>query len=286
LELDKAQQSSFSGKEISRSQLDYAVNDVKVLEPIFRRQAEKLAQEGLAAAALLEFAIAPAVADMELAGMLLDLGKLRILKKTLEARLAELQARLHELVGEKEPTLFGDISKVNFNSPAQVKEIFAKLGISLESTGIEVLSKIDHPLARTLVEHRKASKLLSSFIKPLPDHISKHTGRIHPDFYQTGTEAGRFTCEKPNVQQIPKEQEWRDLFTAPAGYQIITADYSQIELRIMAEFSQDPAFLDAYHHGRTCTPGQPQKCLAYPWTRYPKNSEMWPRPSTLASVTG
>ncbi len=249
LELDKAQQNSFSDKEISRSQLDYAVNDVKVLEPIFRRQADKLAQAGLADAALLEFAIAPAVADMELAGMLLDLGKLRILKKTLEARLAQLETELHELAGEKEPTLFGDMSKVNFNSPAQVKEIFANLGISLESTGIGVLSKIDHPLARTLVEHRKVSKLLSSFVKPLPDHINKHTGRIHPDFYQTGTEAGRFTCEKPNAQQIPKEQEWRDLFTAPAGYQIITADYSQIELRILAEYSQDPAFLDAYHHG-------------------------------------
>jgi DNA polymerase-1 len=250
LELDKAQRSSFAGQEISRSQIDYAVKDVEVLEPIFRQQSERLVAEGLVDAALLEFSIVSAVADMELAGMLLDLSKLGSLKKTLEAKLVELEGRLHDLAGEKEHTLFGDTPKINFRSPVQVKELFAKLGISLESTGIEVLSKTDHPLARTLVEHRKVSKLLSSFIKPLPDHISKHTGRIHPDFYQTGTEAGRFTCENPNVQQIPKEQEWRDLFTAPLGYRILTADYNQIELRILAEFSQDPAFLDAYHQGQ------------------------------------
>lgn len=250
LELDKSQQNSFSGDEISASQLDYAVNDVKVLEPIFRQQSEKLLKHGLANVALLEFAIVPAVTDMELAGILLDTGKLKVMENQLKAELTELERQLHELAGRKEHTLFGDLPKVNFRSPVQVKEIFANLGITLVNTGVEVLAKIDHPLAKTLVKHRKVSKLLSSFIKPLPNHINRHTGRIHPDFYQTGTEAGRFTCEKPNVQQIPKEQEWRDLFIAPVGYQIITADYSQIELRILAEYSQDPAFLDAYARGQ------------------------------------
>jgi DNA polymerase I len=241
MELDKNQQTSFQSGNLTQAQIDYAVQDVKVLEPIFQRQAKLLAQAGLVEVALLEFSIIPAIAQVELTGLLIDQDKLASMEQELERQLVVIEAQLHELVGD---------NSINYRSPAQVKRLFAGLGINLKSTGTEVLTKVHHPVARALVEHRKLSKLLSSFVKKLPGHIHPRTGRIHPDFYQTGTEAGRFTCEKPNVQQIPKEQEWRDFFMAPAGYQIITADYSQIELRIMAEYSQDPAFLDAYHQGQ------------------------------------
>lgn len=100
-----------------------------------------------------------------------------------------------------------------------------------------------------MVEYREASKLLSSFAKKLPAHINARTGRVHPEFLQCGTDTGRFSCHRPNLQQIPKEQAWRDLFVAPAGHKLITADYSQIELRILAEFSKDPNFIAAYRAG-------------------------------------
>jgi DNA polymerase-1 len=241
MNLDKSQQTSFQGDLLTHDQIVYAVKDVKVLEPIFQRQAKLLAQAGLVEVALLEFGIIPAIAQVEVAGLLIDQDKLASMEQELERQLVVLEDQLDELVG---------VNGINFRSPVQVKRLFAGLGINLESTGTEILTKVQHPVARAIVEHRKLSKLLSSFVKKLPGHIHPQTGRIHPDFYQTGTEAGRFTCEKPNVQQIPKEQEWRDLFTAPAGFQIITADYSQIELRILAEYSQDSAFLDAYHHGQ------------------------------------
>jgi DNA polymerase-1 len=141
-------------------------------------------------------------------------------------------------------------NSINFNSPVQVKSILHKLGYPVESTSTKILKKIDDPFAQTLVKHRKNSKLISSFINKLPNHINSVTGRIHPEFHQLGPEAGRFTCQNPNLQQIPKVQTWRDLFKAPEGYKILTADYSQIELRIMAEYSQDPAFLEAYRTGK------------------------------------
>jgi DNA polymerase-1 len=143
-----------------------------------------------------------------------------------------------------------DSGSINYRSPDQVRRTFQALGFRLRSTGIKELKKIDHPFAKTLVKHRKASKLLSSFVEALPKHINQKTGRIHPEFHQLGTDTGRFTCSKPNLQQIPKEQEWRDLFVAAPGHKIITADYSQIELRILAEFSQDPVFLEAYKAGK------------------------------------
>jgi DNA polymerase-1 len=143
----------------------------------------------------------------------------------------------------------GGISPINFNSPVQVKKILSKFGFKVKSTAIDYLKKIDHPFAKTLIEYRKLSKLTSSFIQKLPNHINPVTNRIHPNFHQLGTDTGRFTCQNPNLQQIPKEQHWRDLFKAPQGYKIITADYNQIELRILAEYSQDETFINSYKNG-------------------------------------
>jgi DNA polymerase I-like protein with 3'-5' exonuclease and polymerase domains len=183
---------------------------------------------------------------------LVNLDKLGILKSTLTSRIAyleeELQKQIKDLPLSNQKELFDN--GINFRSPAQVKTVLQALGFKVESTGIKALKKIDHPFAKTLLKHRKASKLLSSFVEALPKHVNQKTGRIHPEFHQLGTDTGRYTCSRPNVQQIPKEQEWRDLFVAAPGHKIITADYSQIELRILAEFSQDATFLEAYRTGK------------------------------------
>jgi DNA polymerase-1 len=254
-DLDKSQQTSFSENyELTKEQLIYAVNDVLALKPVFQKQRELLMKFGLVDTAMLEFSIIPAVVDIELSGMLIDVDKLSVMKKSCTEQLNELENQLNRYTetidkGGSQLKLFKNNS-INFNSPVQVKSILHKLGYSVESTAMEILKKIDHPFAQTLVKHRKNSKLISSFINKLPNHINPVTGRIHPEFYQLGTEAGRFTCQNPNLQQIPKVQTWRDLFKAPEGYKILTADYSQIELRIMAEYSQDPAFLEAYRAGK------------------------------------
>jgi DNA polymerase I-like protein with 3'-5' exonuclease and polymerase domains len=254
IELDKTLRTSFEkGQRLTPDQIQYAAWDVEVLEPIFQAQKKKLKELGLVGAALLEFSIVPAVAQIELNGMLVDLKKLEILKQTLTTRVAYLDEKLRNIVKDirlsDQGELF-DLGSINYRSPDQVRRTFHALGLRLRSTGIGTLKKIDHPFAKTLVKYRKASKLLSSFVEALPKHINPKTERIHPGFHQLGTDTGRFTCSKPNLQQIPKEQEWRDLFVAPPGHKIITADYNQIELRILAELSQDPVFLEAYHHGK------------------------------------
>lgn len=254
IDLDKGLQTSFMpGQPFTEDQIRYAADDVKHLEAIFRIQADAIAKEGLTETALLEFAITPAIVNIELAGVHLNINKLETMKIGLPKEKSRIEQELNDIVKATENIKINETfneKAINFNSPAQVKQILRDLGFDVPGTGIDIIEKINHPFTKTLVEYRKVSKLLSSFCEKLPKHINKVTGRIHPQFFQLGTEAGRFTCQKPNIQQIPHEQEWRDLFSAPEGRKIITADYNQIELRILAEFSQDPAFLDAYRTGQ------------------------------------
>ena len=254
IEMSKEEQTSFKvGQDLSEEQLKYAVNDVDVLPGIFEKQKLALFKAALIPTARLEFSIIPSVVEIDLEGVALDTEKLEKLKGGLAKKCSELHQTLSEMVEKhREPiegNLFGNKKAVNFNSPKQVKAILVKMGHNVKSTRIETLEKLDSDFARAMIKYRKTSKLLSSFVEPLPKHINSKTGRIHPEFKQMGADTGRFTCENPNLQQIPKEQEWRDLFVARPGYKILTADYSQIELRIMAEFSQDKAFLDAYRKG-------------------------------------
>ena len=254
IEMSKEEQTSFKvGQDLSEEQLKYAVNDVDVLPGIFEKQKLALFKAALIPTARLEFSIIPAVVEIDLEGIALNTEKLQKLKGGLAKKCRELQQTLSEMVEKhREPiegNLFRNKKAVNFNSPKQVKVILVKMGHNVKSTGIGTLEKLDSDFARAMIKYRKTSKLLSSFVEPLPKHINSKTGRIHPEFQQMGADTGRFTCKNPNLQQIPKEQEWRDLFVARPGYKILTADYSQIELRIMAEFSQDKAFLDAYRKG-------------------------------------
>ena len=255
VEMDKSEQTGFKkGQDLSENQIHYAVNDVEVLEGVFEKQKLELLQAGLIPTARLEFSIIPAVVEIELHGIEIDTQKLEVLKDALTKERDELQKELIRLSSgiadeDSQGDLFGRKNQINFNSPAQVKKILSKMGHNVESTGTGTLEKLDSDFARAMVKYRKTSKLLSSFVEPLPKHVNQKTGRIHPEFPQMGTDTGRFTCQNPNLQQIPHDQEWRDLFTARPGYKILTADYSQIELRIMAEFSQDKAFLEAYRKG-------------------------------------
>lgn len=250
IELDKNLQTSFkSGVEPSIEQLEYGLWDVLVLETIHQIQREILIEENLTRTASLEFAVIPIIAGIELNGMLLDREKLDWLRTVLIVELYDVEQEMEGLIKDLNPEYGKNLEMPCFNSPKQMIQLLNDFGFEVTSSAAGVLSRIDHPFAQNLMEYRKLSKLLSSFARPLPEFINKKTGRIHQSIFQLGTVTGRTSSSSPNLQQMPKKQKWRDLFIAQPGWKLITADYSQIELRILAEYSQDPKLLDAFHRG-------------------------------------
>ena len=238
-------------KEFSKEQLEYSAQDAFVLRGIFEKQFKKLQEEDLVDTAKLEFSVIPAVANMELYGSLIDQTKWREyiaeLRKKRDAINKEIQGDLRHLSPYSQVDLFGNVTDtINLDSPLQVLEVFKKLGEELPNTGEATLRKTNHPLASKLLEYRAYEKMITSFGESILQKIHPITGRLHPDFIQLGADTGRFACNNPNLQQIPADSGFRSCFIASPGYKLITADYSQIELRIMAEVSEDPAFLKAF----------------------------------------
>ena len=191
--------------------------------------------------------------EMERTGVLIDRAKLAAHSQQLGARIAELEAKAHELGGQP----------FNLGSPKQIGEIlFDKLGLPVvkktasgaPSTDEEVLEKLalDYPLPKMLLEHRSLSKLKSTYCDKLPATADKD-GRVHTNYGQAIAVTGRLSSSDPNLQNIPirtaEGRRIREAFIAPPGHRIISADYSQIELRIMAHISGDPGLLEAFGKG-------------------------------------
>jgi DNA polymerase-1 len=250
--LDKSVRTSFIDKtgEFSHDQLRYAARDALVLFTIYAQQREKLKQEKMLEVALLEFKTVIAVSEMELAGCLIDQGRWR---KIIDSAQAERDRSAHELgalLADAIPqqSLFGGPA-INLNSNTQLLETFGRMGLDLPDTMEATLQKHDHPAIKKLLEYRGFEKMLSAFGEKFLDLIHPTTGRIHPDFNQIGADTGRFSCTNPNVQQIPATSDFRACFVAAPGYKLITCDYSQAELRILAQLSEDPAFVEAFQSG-------------------------------------
>jgi DNA polymerase I-like protein with 3'-5' exonuclease and polymerase domains len=151
-------------------------------------------------------------------------------------------------------TLFGGPSRIelNLDSHVQLMAALKRRGIDLpDSTRNWKLQPLaeKHPEIKTLLEYRTVQKALTSYGENILTEINPVTGRIHANFHQIGAPSGRFACNSPNVQQVPHSIEYRRCFRAPAGRKFIISDYSQIELRILAEFSDDRAFIDAFNAG-------------------------------------
>lgn len=241
-----------AGGKITKDQLEYAALDVLVLFPIFGKQYAKIKEKSLTKTAKLEFAVLPVVGEMELRGTAIDVNKWRTNLESLKIKRDEMakkiQSEIRPLYKNSQADLFGNMGNVvNLNSQKQLMELFNdKLGLELPSTGVSFLQKAHHPVAQLLLEYRGYEKLLSSFGENLISKINKKTKRLHPDFFQLGTATGRFSCSNPNLQQIPRDATFRSCFLAKKGYKLINADYSQAELRILADYSRDPAFVKAY----------------------------------------
>ncbi|MDR3490495.1 MAG: DNA polymerase I [Gammaproteobacteria bacterium] len=199
----------------------------------------------------IELPLIPVLARIERNGVLIDVEKLKIQTEEIEKRLLELESEAYDLAD----------TKFNMNSPKQLQEIlFTKLNLPVlqktptgqASTADAVLQELalDYPLPKIIIEYRSLSKLISTYTKTLPEQIDSNTGRIHTSYNQTGAATGRLSSSDPNLQNIPirmaEGRRIRQAFIASPGCKIISADYSQIELRIMSHMSDDPALLSAF----------------------------------------
>ncbi|MEW5870405.1 MAG: DNA polymerase I [Chloroflexota bacterium] len=238
---------------------DYAAADAEVvlrLMPELKadlgdRQAEKLFVE-------LEMPLVKVLADMEMNGVAIDVHYLQRMSAELSQRLAELETQVHQAVGEP----------FNLGSPQQLSSaLFERLHISppdrtqrtkagFYSTSAEVLESLSgkHPVVDWVLEHRELSKLKSTYLDALPLQVNPRTGRVHTSYSQTGSVTGRIASSEPNLQNIPIRTELgrkvRDAFVASPGNLLLSVDYSQIELRIVAHMAGDKAMQAAFLAGQ------------------------------------
>lgn len=233
----------------------YAAEDAEIVyrvkgpleEALEKAGATKLFRE-------VEVPLVSVLARMEQNGILVDKEVLAAQGAEIREKLSIIERDLYELAGEE----------FNPNSPRQVAEVlFDRLGLPViertktgPSTSARVLSElaVHHPLPGKLIEYRELQKLLSTYIDRLPEAINPETGRIHTSFHQTSTATGRLSSSDPNLQNIPIRTEIgeriRRAFVAPEGSLLIGADYSQIELRLLAHLSGDPALIEAFREGK------------------------------------
>ncbi|SLM61169.1 DNA polymerase I [Dickeya aquatica] len=202
----------------------------------------------------IDMPLVPVLSRMERTGVLIDTAILAAHSQELTQRLAELEVQAHELAGEA----------FNLSSPKQLGAIlYEKLQLPVikktpkgaPSTNEEVLAELalDYPLPKLILEHRGLAKLKSTYTDKLPQMINPQTERVHTSYHQAVTATGRLSSSDPNLQNIPVRNEQgrriRQAFIAPEGFSILAADYSQIELRIMAHLSRDAGLLNAFSQG-------------------------------------
>jgi DNA polymerase I-like protein with 3'-5' exonuclease and polymerase domains len=253
--MDKTIRKSFVGVKgdgyLSPDQLTYAARDAHILFEIRNIQLAELKKMRMMQVAELEFQCVAAVGDMELAGVMIDVEKWRTILRGVTIERDRTAEELNGLLegAARQSTMFG-VPTINLNSGPQLMETFARLGVDLPDTSEATLTKAgDHPAIKKLLEYRSHEKTLSAFGEHLLGLINSATGRLHPNFQQYGADTGRFSCTDPNVQQIPATSDFRSCFVAAEGYKLVTCDYSQAELRILAELSGDVAFVEAFKGG-------------------------------------
>jgi DNA polymerase I-like protein with 3'-5' exonuclease and polymerase domains len=251
--VDKSMQVSDWSGRLTGAQYEYASKDAELMLPLYEKLSAGLHELSLEDVAALEFECVLPIAAMELAGMAVDVDCWRGLVVNLERAHDVLsdQLRRELAAGIPQLTLFGEPPNINLDSPTQVTEALGLMGIKVEGTRswqLQPLAK-EHPAIEKLLEYRSVQKLLSSYGLALLEHINPVTGRIHADFRQMGATGGRMSCSDPNLQQVPNTPEYRSCFRAPAGRKLVIADYSQIELRILADWSQDTSLVKALLSG-------------------------------------
>jgi DNA polymerase I len=223
------------------------------LAPVLRAQIEE--QQLDSVYEKIDRPLSAVIADIERHGIRVDPKELDTMSQAMEKEVRRLEKEIWQLAG----------SEFNVNSPTQLAEIlFDKLNLQTSarrgkakarSTAVDILEELSaqHPLPAKVIEYREIAKLKSTYVDALPKLIHPETGRLHTSFSQTGTATGRLSSSDPNLQNIPIRSELgrqiRAAFVAEKGKILLSADYSQIELRIMAHFSGDPVLIAAFRNG-------------------------------------
>lgn len=243
-------------KQMSEVALDeiarYAVQDAILPWHLKQKLEPQLEREELTKLfAEVEMPLVEILAEMEYHGIRVDTDRLRKLGEEFERRMQILEEQIYQLAGER----------FNIGSPKQLQEILfdklhlpsskkTKTGISTDSEVLEELAAI-HPLPAKIIDYRQYAKLKSTYVDGLATMVCPRTGRVHASFHQAVTATGRLSCSDPNLQNIPvrteEGREIRSAFVAEEGWRLISADYSQIELRMLAHFSQDERLCEAFH---------------------------------------
>lgn len=244
--------SNWSEPVLSRDQLRYAASDVAYLGPLRAEMKPKLAKAGLNRVAAIEFnAILPESA-IELAGFYLDKTMWRGLAAKHQGEAEDLRRRLlRELPSPTDQMMLpGFDPTFNIDSPPQMLKSLRKLGFDIKDTDKTTLALIagKSKVVQRLLQYRKVQKRIDQFGEEYLAHIDPQTGRVHADYYPMLL-TGRYASQNPNLQQIPREKVFRACFRAAPGHRIVGADYSQIELRVVAEISRDKALVETYQHG-------------------------------------
>jgi len=248
IKLDKTQQKSDWSGELSAEQLEYAMEDVTVLLPLADKLRTVVVEAKLERVVDVEMRVLPAMAWLWQSGAPFNAGAWQILAESAQAERATIEQELNDLAGTKD--LLGH-GTVNWSSPDQVKKLLAGRGHQVNGTGdaeLKGLADVE-PLCRLLLAYRDADKRADAFGTKFLKFVHPSTCRIHADFVQIGSKAGRMSCSKPNLQQIPRAEGYRACFRPSPGRCLIKADYSQIELRIAAEITQDARMLKVYQSG-------------------------------------
>lgn len=244
IELDKSMQSSFltPTRAFTQEQLKYAAADAEILPRLYEEQMEEILEGQFTRVMKLENLLVPIVSMMEFYGVKFSPDRLAPVIDREDKKAKLYEAKLFEIAGRT----------FNPRSPKQVKVIFhelaAKTGIDkmrVSSTGVDIIRYIKHPFAKNLLLYRKAYKLVSTYGIKLIEKM-EDDGRIHCNYKQYGASTGRFASSSPNLQNIPKDKEFRRVFIASDGYLFATVDYSQIELRLAGIVSGEPEILAEY----------------------------------------
>lgn len=251
-DMDKTLQKSDFSAEITAEQVEYAREDAAVLIPLYAHLYYALKDAGMDKVADVEMRALPAIAAMEHAGVAFDLDAWTALAVDAEAKRDALRQHMEELVlaqlGAND--LLGE-HRIDWESVQQVSELFKALGLDVADTRQETLERVRdaHPIVPLFMEYREASKRAGTYGKDWLKFVNPRTGRIHADWKPIGSEPGRMACKNPNLQNLPRDPRYRDCFIPRGGRVLVKADYSQIELRIIAQMSQDPRMLKAFAEG-------------------------------------
>jgi DNA polymerase I len=223
------------------------------ISPVLRKEVEAAGQMRLYEQ--IDLPLAPVLVRMEQAGVKIDrqmLGTLSVdLEKQCSAKASEIHSKAGVTFNINSPKQLGDVLFNQLNLPKPIK--YGK-GKTI-STAVDVLEELSetHEVPRLVLDYRQLSKLKSTYVDALPALIDPQTGRVHTTFNQTGTTTGRLSSTNPNLQNIPIRtelgREIRAAFIAEPGYSLLSADYSQIELRLLAHFSEDPLLVEAFRNG-------------------------------------